>query len=513
MTTPTTPTMTTATAVALASKARGDLVEFATFFGCLSLNLQIAEAPERTRTIATDGTYLYINPAWFLAQDERVRETAIAHEAGHCGLLHMYRLEGRDLALANEAADHVVNLLLTEAYPRAKFWPGALMDPRFAGMDFETVYAILKRERDQQEEQARQQRQTPPPPLDECEDNDQEDDQESDDQESDDDQDEADDEGDDGAEESDQEDDDSAQDETDDDGSGTDTDGADDESDGEGSGGTDGTAGDADTGASGDGELDDEGDGDAEQPGGILPPPAKPAKSADDDGTDADERVNSEIDWLLATEAAKNVALKRGDVSSGFAEAVQESHKEPADWRAILREWFDRQLPRDQAWGPFNRRYVARGEYLPGWRRENLPGVVIAMDRSGSQFSPAIMARFARETTAIVQELRPEWIEVVYFDSVILGAERFTPDDEIVFHPLGGGGTAFAPLFAYVEQMDEPPCGVIVLTDLLGENTCPEVYGPFRPEPDYPVLWVTDETSTQPEPWGERITLPEVDYD
>lgn len=508
-------------AIDLVHDAVTELVTVATFFGSLCLSLRLVEDGATARgTCATDATHLFYDPEWMRAQALRVRMTAMAHEALHCGLLHCFRLEGRDLDLANEAADHVVNLALANE-KWAQFWDGALMDPRFAGMSFEQVYAILKHERDQQRAQ-----QPPPPsppaPQDDCDEDEQDDGPTPDDTrlpEWDDDQeDDSDDESDESAEDqagpaageaaADGEDEDDA-------GDGADTDvGADGEGDDAGA-------------AGGGGDADSAGDAGgaapvAKQPGGILPPPPKPTKGGEDGAEDgargqdgqgqqgngaADDGPMSETDWTMAVSAAQVVANKRGQISAGVDELVRESRKEAADWRAALWEWFEQQVPSDYSWQRPNRRYIAGGLYLPGTVKENLPPVVVAMDRSGSQFSPEIMGRFANESTAILRELRPEWLEVVYFDSAVLRTERFEPDDQIEFHPCGGGGTAFQPVLDYCNAMDEPPCGVIFLTDLLGENV--SGYGPQ--EPDFPVLWVTDETSTIPAPFGSRLTLPEVD--
>ena len=185
-------------------------------------------------------------------------------------------------------------------------------------------------------------------------------------------------------------------------------------------------------------------------------------------------------------------------MAGGIDRAVRESRSQPADWRELLREFVEQTAPSDYSWTTPNRRHVANGLYLPGVTKENLGTIAVAVDTSGSVNAP-LLAAFAKELTALANDARPEKITVIYCDSKIQSSEEFAPDDEIVMHPMGGGGTRFSPIFEAISQWDEPPAALIYFTDLDSRD---------RPaEPDYPVLWCTDLSVTKDGPFGQTVRL------
>jgi predicted metal-dependent peptidase len=61
----------------------------------------------------------------------------------------------------------------------------------------------------------------------------------------------------------------------------------------------------------------------------------------------------------------------------------------------------------------------------------------------------------------------------------------------------GGGGTAFAPVFDWVERAGTHPDALVYFTDAEGEFP--------KLAPNYPVLWLVK--GKAPVPWGRRIQL------
>jgi predicted metal-dependent peptidase len=97
-------------------------------------------------TACTNGVWMAWNPEFFLSLTPKRRVTVLAHEAWHIAFQHIIRGVGKDAEIYNEAADHVINLHLQEhGYDMTGF--PYLMDPRFKGMDTDTVYDILYKER------------------------------------------------------------------------------------------------------------------------------------------------------------------------------------------------------------------------------------------------------------------------------------------------------------------------------------------------------------------------------
>lgn len=203
-------------------------------------------------------------------------------------------------------------------------------------------------------------------------------------------------------------------------------------------------------------------------------------------------------DWQIAAEQASDVAKGCGKMPGGMDRAVKQSRQQPADWRAILREFVEHTVPSDYSWLSPNRRQIANGVYLPGVTKENLGVIAVAVDTSGS-IDARLLAAFSQELTAIAHETRPEVITVLYCDAQVQKTEEFATDDEITLHAAGGGGTRFTPVFDAVAAWEQPPVCLIYFTDL-------DCYD--KPaEPDYPVLWATDLAVTKDGPFGQTVRL------
>lgn len=101
-------------------------------------------------TANCNGTVININPKFFmwLAVEERL--TLLVHELWHTGLAHMVRFAalgpGAFPSLYNQAADHVINLMMKKA--GFVFGPklmslGLCIDPQYEDMFTEQVYELL----------------------------------------------------------------------------------------------------------------------------------------------------------------------------------------------------------------------------------------------------------------------------------------------------------------------------------------------------------------------------------
>jgi len=97
-----------------------------------------------TETAATDGKNLFINPEWFTSLSNKERIGLLVHEVMHVALNHMCRRGNRIPLLWNIAADHVINLNLTEAgYELPEH---GLYDISYEGMSTEQVYKLLDKD-------------------------------------------------------------------------------------------------------------------------------------------------------------------------------------------------------------------------------------------------------------------------------------------------------------------------------------------------------------------------------
>jgi predicted metal-dependent peptidase len=93
-------------------------------------------------TAAVDGLTLWWNPDFFMKLRPTDHTTILAHELWHVAFLHMLRGLGLDPDIHNQAADHVINLMLEEAGYDMTGFP-YLKDNMFKGWSTDDVYQYL----------------------------------------------------------------------------------------------------------------------------------------------------------------------------------------------------------------------------------------------------------------------------------------------------------------------------------------------------------------------------------
>jgi predicted metal-dependent peptidase len=220
--------------------------------------------------------------------------------------------------------------------------------------------------------------------------------------------------------------------------------------------------------------------------------------ATDDEGMLASpaETCRQKQEWTIAAEQALRTAKACGSEPAGVERPLDENRQPQQDWRAILRDFVAASAPSDYRWTPPNRRHLASGLYLPSVERRGVGEVVIAVDTSGS-IGKVELEQFAGEISAIVEEVQPEAIHVVYCDAAVLSVQSFGPSDTVRLEPKGGGGTDFRPPFEWVRENGTTPACFIYLTDLRSSS--------YPETPEYPVLWVTDSRRTAP--FGETIRI------
>ena len=118
------------------------------------------------------------------------------------------------------------------------------------------------------------------------------------------------------------------------------------------------------------------------------------------------------------------------------------------------------------------------------------------IDTSGS-IDNVLLGQFQAALQAAVDQIHPRRVYVGFADAKLHRMDVFERDDAIEFKPIGGGGTDFRPGLAAMEALEEPPVGVIYITDL--DGTMPD-----RP-PAFPVLWAS--TQKRDVPFGEVVCV------
>ncbi|WP_149112013.1 vWA domain-containing protein [Limnoglobus roseus] len=233
------------------------------------------------------------------------------------------------------------------------------------------------------------------------------------------------------------------------------------------------------------------GDGGGPDPGGCggVTEPAAGSPAA---------REQTAAAWQVAVVQAEQVAKGRGELPAGIARTVEAVRRPPVDWRAVLRAFVSATACNDYAWARPNRRFLWQGLYLPGLRSEELGDVVIAVDTSGS-VGPTELAVFAGAVDDVLSAFDCV-ATVLYHDTEVQGVQTWrSGDGPLVLAPVGGGGTAHACVFDWLDRAGVSPACVVCLTDL-------ETRFPDRP-PGVPVLWAVVGDNTSPPPFGTSVRV------
>lgn len=208
------------------------------------------------------------------------------------------------------------------------------------------------------------------------------------------------------------------------------------------------------------------------------------------------EQAQAEAEARVMVAQAAQAAKMAGKLSAGLQRFVDSAMKPKIDWRECLRRFIYARAKTEYSWARPKRRFLAEDLYLPSLGGEKMGKILIAVDCSGS-IGQKELNEFAAEMASIKNDVRPEAIDVLYFDSRVCHHDHFEQDEDLVVEPHGGGGTAFSPIFAYTEEHDIDPVCCVVLTDLYCSD--------FGPAPDYPVMWITNGATTAP--WGQVIEM------
>lgn len=159
-----------------------------------------------------------------------------------------------------------------------------------------------------------------------------------------------------------------------------------------------------------------------------------------------------------------------GKNGGNLSRELQDLLEPKVDWREQLREYVKAvcRAKDTSSWRRVNRRYLSLGMYMPSIVGERVGHIVIGVDTSGSIGGPEL-AEFLAEVKGIAEEVNPEKVDLIYWDSEVAGHEEYTelevPNIVSSTKPRGGGGTSPSCMSDYLkEKRIEPEC-IIMLTD------------------------------------------------
>jgi predicted metal-dependent peptidase len=215
-----------------------------------------------------------------------------------------------------------------------------------------------------------------------------------------------------------------------------------------------------------------------------------------EDAQDEATRVDMEATIMASAKMAKDC----GQGSSLIDRVLENVGPPNVRWQDVLRSMMTESAAADYSYLRPSRRFIGSGLYLPSLRSDALGGLAIGFDTSGSMGQKEC-DQIAAELRAIVDDLQPAFVEVVYCDYDVTHTERFERDEVLALHPRGGGGTRFQPVFKHFAETGERYAGLIYFTDMEGNLAECE-------EPDMPVVWADIGYSHPQEPFGTRVAVP-----
>jgi predicted metal-dependent peptidase len=205
-------------------------------------------------------------------------------------------------------------------------------------------------------------------------------------------------------------------------------------------------------------------------------------QSGDGEGMDEHDWNGNEANGDAAKEQAQadeiQRAIRQGEImrkkmagkGAGNEDGVFGDLMAPKiDWRKLLREFVTEYCAgRDESsWRKPNRRYLSQDIYMPTMVGTTITRLVVGIDTSGSVFNSPEMDQFASELRKIVEDVHPQLIDVVYWDTEVAGHQTFEDGQFAIqnLKPKGGGGTDGSVLFKYLREKNIKPDAIVQLTD------------------------------------------------
>jgi hypothetical protein len=185
------------------------------------------------------------------------------------------------------------------------------------------------------------------------------------------------------------------------------------------------------------------------------------------DGLNEDEKtaLAKEID-----QAIRQGAILAGKVGGNIDRSFTDLMSAKVDWKEALREFVSSvsQGKDDSTWRKPNRRWLQHDIYMPSTVSESMGRVVVAIDTSGSIYGD-VLNRFISEVASVMQNMNPEQVDLLYWDSQVAGHEVYGLNDAdrmtSTTKPKGGGGTSPSCITRYMAKHKIDPVCAIILTD------------------------------------------------
>jgi len=177
------------------------------------------------------------------------------------------------------------------------------------------------------------------------------------------------------------------------------------------------------------------------------------------------EKLAKEVDQAL-----RQGKLLAGKLSGNIPREVQDALASKVDWREVLREFVTSFcVDKDEStWRRPSRRWIDQDVYMPSLIGESIGRIVVAVDMSGSIGTEEV-GQFLGEVRAICEHVKPEGIDLLYWDTAVCQHEKYERDqlDSLLqtTKPRGGGGTHPQCIVEYIKDKRIKAECTVILTD------------------------------------------------
>jgi predicted metal-dependent peptidase len=195
-----------------------------------------------------------------------------------------------------------------------------------------------------------------------------------------------------------------------------------------------------------------------------------------------------------------------GSGAGGLPRGIEEMLEPEVDWREVLREFVKATCSAKDvsSWRRPNRRFISNNVYMPSMIGESVGHLVVGVDTSGS-IQGKELTEFLTEVKAIADEVHPNKVDLMYWDSEVAGHEEYDQASfaNIVSHtrPKGGGGTDPTCMINFMQEKNIKPEAIIMLTD--------GYIGNWGTDWNAPILWTIVRNKKTTAPCGKTIHIKE----
>jgi len=208
-----------------------------------------------------------------------------------------------------------------------------------------------------------------------------------------------------------------------------------------------------------------------------------------------EERMKVERQINQRVAQAAQASRMCGQMKGNLAQMVDGILNPPLPWQELLQDYCTKFAPTDESWAHRNRRI--QHTYIPGRRGMSMGEMVGIGDTSGSLIGSDIFAQIGGELAEIREHVKPDRVRWIWADDDECNLQEiFEPGDDLVLHPVGGGGTDMRRPLKFVEQFEPIVC--VLATDC---------YTPWpdRPTP-FPLIVLSNTASKAPD-WARTIRI------